>query len=207
MRSESSRGRSSAEESTNGSEERSTSAPRADTTKIGNKPVSIVVQLRRHGRRWLLVLVGVAVFALEVAQFAHATSAALGAAQESEAECSLATLNGAFIMQAQGIAVGGSVPGPFGYASISTYDGKGNTHATYSGSWNGMIRRNQTLTGTYTVDADCTGTKTVELGGGAVSHYDMFLSPNGNMYSLVQTDAGVIVTAIFYRVPLRSSDN
>ena len=165
------------------------------------------MQLRKNSRSWLLVMVGVAVLALGVTQLANATSAALGAAPGSEAHCSLATLNGTYIMQAQGIAVGGPAPGPFGYASISTYNGKGDTHATYSGSFNGVIRRNQALTGTYTVDADCTGTKTVELGGGVVSHYDMFLSPNGNMYSLVQTDSGVIVTAIFYRVPPRSSDN
>jgi len=152
-------------------------------------------------------MVGIAVLALGVAQVASVTSSALGAGPGSETECSLASLNGTYIMQAQGIALGGAAPGPFGYASVSTYDGKGSTHATYSGSWNGVIRRNQVLTGTYTVNTDCTGTKTVDLGGGAVSHYDIFLSPSGNMYSLAQTDPGVVVTAIFYRVTPRSTDN
>jgi hypothetical protein len=196
-----------AEESGEGNDERSTSAHNADTTEIGKKTGSVLMQLRRPSRSWLLVLVGIAVLALGVTQVASVTSTALGAAPGAEAQCSLATLNGTYIMQAQGIALGGPAPGPFGYASISTYDGKGGTKATYSGSFNGVIRRNQALTGTYTVAADCTGTKTVELGGGVVSHYDMFLSPNGSMYTLVQTDSGVIVTAVFYRVPMRSSDN
>jgi len=57
------------------------------------------------------------------------------------------------------------------------------------------------LTGTYTVNADYTGTETAELGGGIVAHYDNFLSPDGNMYTAVQTDSGVVVTEIFYRAP------
>jgi hypothetical protein len=117
------------------------------------------MQLRRHSRRWLLVMVGIAVLALGVTQVASVTSSALGAAPGSEAQCSLATLNGTYIMQAQGVALGGPAAGPFRYAYVSTYDGKGAAHATYSGSWNGVIRRNQVLTGTYTVNADCTGTK------------------------------------------------
>jgi hypothetical protein len=133
--------------------------------------------------------------------------AAVGAAPGSGARCSLATLNGTYIMQAQGVALGGPAPGPFGYASISTYDGKGGTHATYSGSFDGVILRNQLLTGTYTVNEDCTGTETADLAGGVVAHYDNFLSPAGNMYTSVQTDSGVVVTEIFYRVPQRSNDS
>jgi hypothetical protein len=132
-------------------------------------------------------------------------SAALAAAPGLGARCSLATLNGTYIMQAQGIQVGGNAPGPFGYASISTYDGKGGTRATYSGSFNGFILRNQLLTGTYTVNADCTGTETADLGGGVLAHYDNFLSPTGNMYTAVQTDSGVVVTEVFYRAPLHSN--
>jgi hypothetical protein len=160
------------------------------------------MHIRRCGGRSVVVGLSLLVLALGVTQATHASSGQLWARAESEPGCSLATLNGTYIMQAQGIGVGGPAPGPFGYASVSTYDGQGGTQATYSGSWNGVIRRNQVLTGTYTVNADCTGTKTVELGGGAVSHYDTFLSPSGNMYTLVQTDSGVIVTALFYRVPL-----
>jgi len=57
------------------------------------------------------------------------------------------------------------------------------------------------LTGTYTVNADCTGTETAELRGGIVAHSDNFLSPDGNMYTAVQTDSGVVVTEVFYRAP------
>src|SRR2546421_8655928 len=110
-----SRGTSAAQES--GNEQRSTSAHRADTTKSANEPGSVLMQVRRHSRRWLLVMVGVAVLALGVTQLASATSAGLGAAPGSEAHCSLATLNGTYIMQAQGIAVGGPAQAPFGYAS------------------------------------------------------------------------------------------
>src|SRR5579864_3962877 len=105
-----SRGRS-AEESGNGKEERSSSVPGADTTQIGNQPGGILVQLRRHSRRTLLVMVGIAVLALGATQVASVTSSALGAAPGSEAQCSLATLNGTYIMQAQGVALGGPAAG------------------------------------------------------------------------------------------------
>jgi hypothetical protein len=151
-------------------------------------------------------MVGVAILVLGVTQAASAANATLGA-PGSESRCSLATLNGTYIMQAQGIGLGGPAPGPFGYASISTYDGRGSTRATYSGSFNGVILRNQLLTGTYTVNADCTGTETADLGGGVLAHYDNFLSTTGNMYTSVQTDSGVIVTEVFYRLPLHANDN
>jgi hypothetical protein len=159
------------------------------------------MQLRRLGGRWLAVVMGAAVLVLVASLAASAALAAPGLG----ARCSLATLNGTYIMQAQGIQVGGNAPGPFGYASISSYDGKGGTRATYSGSFNGFVLRNQLLTGTYTVNADCTGTETADLGGGVVAHYDNFLSPNGNMYTAVQTDSGVVVTEVFYRAPFHSN--
>jgi hypothetical protein len=161
----------------------------------------MLMQLRRRTRRWPAVVFSVAVLGLGATLVANSALAAPGLG----ARCSLATLNGTYIMQAQGIQVGGNAPGPFGYASISTYDGKGGTTATYSGSFNGFILRDQSLTGTYTVNADCTGTETAELGGGVVAHYDNFLSPTGNMYTAVQTDSGVVVTEVFYRVPLHSN--
>ena len=61
--------------------------------------------------------------------------------------------------------------------------------------------------GRYTVNGDCTGTETADLGGGVLAHYDNFLSPDGSMYTAVQTDAGVVVTEVFHRVPLHSNDD
>jgi hypothetical protein len=64
--------------------------------------------------------------------------------------------------------------------------------------------RNQFGTGTYTVNANCTVTETDNLGGGAFAHYDGFLSPDGNLITFVETDTGMIVSAVMYRVPLHS---
>jgi hypothetical protein len=147
------------------------------------------------------VVISVGVLVMGITQ---AVSAAPGSSG-SPGRCSLASLNGTYLMATQGLEIGGTTPGPFGYASISIYDGKGSVKSTYSGSFNGVILRNQVLTGTYTVNSDCTATETDNLGGGVLAHYDEFLSPDGNLVTTVQTDPGIILPAVMYRVPKDST--
>jgi hypothetical protein len=177
-------------------------AQNAGTAQSQTETRKVLMQLRRRWGKWLaVVIVGVGVLVLGITQ---AAGAVLAATPGTGARCSLATFNGTYIMNTQGIEIGGATPGPFAYAAISVYDGKGCTQGTFSGSFNGVIVRNQFGTGTYTVNADCTVTETDNLGGGAFAHYDGFLSPDGNLITFVETDTGMIVSAIMHRVPPHS---
>jgi hypothetical protein len=108
------------------------------------------------------------------------------------------------MMGAQGTVISGGPSGPFGYAAMQAYDGKGGTKGVLSASFNGEILSGQTFTGTYTVKPDCTGTETDYVGGVAIGQYDEFLSPDGNLVTLSQTDQGSVLSGVMYRVALRS---
>jgi hypothetical protein len=55
----------------------------------------------------------------------------------------------------------------------------------------GEVARNETFSGTYTVNEDCTGTSTYTDG----THYDEFIAPDGSMLTFVQTDPGFVTAA------------
>lgn len=81
--------------------------------------------------------------------------------------CSLASLQGTYgfhntgFFQQGGTSVASS---PFTTVGIITADGAGNLSGTATASQNGNINQSSTITGTYTVNADCTGT--LFTGGG-----------------------------------------
>src|SRR5215472_2267267 len=90
-----------------------------------------------------------------------ATALALGIAPKAKADgigCSNATLKGTFAFTSTGfITAPPSIAGPVAEVGTQTFDGKGNTTATATLSSNGTIFQ-LTITGTYTVKPDCTGT-------------------------------------------------
>jgi hypothetical protein len=160
------------------------------------------MQLRKNGGKSLAVVIGVGALVLGISQ---AASAAMTAAPDALARCSLATLNGTYTMAAHGVQIGGSTGTPFAFAAMQTFDGKGGTKGIYSASFNGGIVRGQTFTGKYTVKPDCTGTEMDDLGGGNQGTYDEFLSPDGNLVTVVETDNGSVMSGVMHRVPLQPS--
>src|SRR5215467_8898566 len=96
---------------------------------------------------------------------------ALGLAPLAEAEaktCSNATIKGAFARTDQGFVIpSNSAPMPLAGRSLMTFDGNGRWMATGYGSLNGTQFPPTTSTGTYTVNADCTG------------HYEPDIAPPG----------------------------
>jgi hypothetical protein len=78
-------------------------------------------------------------------------------------ECSNASLQGAYGGYAWGIAVPAGTPG----VSLirSTYDGNGHNLATLTRNDNGIVTHLDSIPGTYTVNADCTGTIFPGFGG------------------------------------------
>lgn len=83
-----------------------------------------------------------------------------------------------------------------------TYDGLGNTVATFTLNVNGNVQTNTDVTGTYTINSDCTGTS-VEAG----AHYSFVVSPDGNTTIWMETDAGTVVSGAKVRLRPTSSDD
>lgn len=51
-----------------------------------------------------------------------------------------------------------------------------------------------TFTGTYTVNADCTGSATINIEGGGELHRDIVVIDNGREVRALSTDPGTVVT-------------
>jgi hypothetical protein len=107
------------------------------------------------------------------------------AKDETEAaKCSEATLDGTYLFAADGVAIKGNEQLPFSYAGYEVFDGNGKVNQVISLNINGKkVIRNETISGTYTVKADCTGSSTYSDG----TRYDDYIAPDGSMLTFVQT--------------------
>ena len=117
------------------------------------------------------------------------------AKDESEAaKCSEATLDGTYLFAADGVAIKGNEQLPFAYAGYEVFDGQGKVNQVYTLNINGKkVIRNDRISGTYSVEADCTGTATYADG----TREDHFIAPDGSEFTFVQTHPKSIVTASF----------
>jgi hypothetical protein len=109
------------------------------------------------------------------------------------AKCSEATLDGTYLFAADGVAIKGNDQLPFANAGYEVFDGNGKVKAVFTQNVNGEITRNESISGTYTVEADCTGTATYSDG----TRYDQFIAPDGSELTFVQTHPKRLVTASF----------
>jgi hypothetical protein len=137
----------------------------------------------------LLLLVGVVVGAL--------TTVGAGYAKDedaSRAECSEATLHGTYPFAFDGVEIKGNNDQlPFAIAGYAVFDGNGKEKSVVSSNFNGEISRREPVSGTYTVKGDCTGTLTFADG----SQIDMFIAPDGSMFTFVQTKPSELVGSGF----------
>jgi surface antigen len=130
-----------------------------------------------------------------LALMAFSAALATEAVKAEEALCPLenATLHGTYVLYGTGTRVG---VGPIAAVGEFTSDGKGNTKATYTASVNGTIHEGVTVTGVYTVSADCTGTLAESDG----SHYHLVVAPNGRNVSWIRTDPGFATSGTVVRL-------
>lgn len=85
-----------------------------------------------------------------------------GQARAGEAEpCTMATLDGSYGLLQRGTLIG---LGPFASIGLAVFDGKGAWTLTDTVSVNGNISTSQGQ-GSYSINADCTGTLVLNLGG------------------------------------------
>jgi hypothetical protein len=110
----------------------------------------------------------------------------------SRAKCSEATLEGTYLLAYNGVEIkGNNDQRPFALAGYDVYDGNGKVKTVFSSNFNGEVTRNETLSGTYSVKADCTGTLTFEDG----TRFDVFIAPDGSKFMFVQTKPSELVAA------------
>ena len=167
------------------------------TTSSGFECRSETVQLKKRVAIWAGILLGAGVVTIGVLQLGVAAAAS----PSGQAQCSLATVHGNYLFQAQGMQIGGPLAGPLAYAGQVTYDGRGHAlKGVYSISYNGTIYRNQVFTGVYSLNADCTGSETDDLGGGSFAHFDLFVAPDGSIIAFAATDPGGVESLMRTRV-------
>src|SRR4051812_13543525 len=93
------------------------------------------------------------------------------------AGCGAQTLTGRYAYAFSGFKTQGDTAAqrtPFAQAGHEVYDGKGAVSGNATGSYNGTIVRLK-YTGTYTINADCSGSVTTTDDRGEAAHYDVFV--------------------------------
>ena len=110
------------------------------------------------------------------------------------AKCSEASLHGTYPFAFDGVQItGNNEQVPFAIAGYGIFDGNGKEKSVASTNFNGEVTRNESVSATYTVKADCTGTLTFADG----SQIDLFIAPDGSMFTFVQTKPSELVGSGF----------
>jgi hypothetical protein len=91
--------------------------------------------------------------------------------------------------------------GPVAEVGAQTFDGKGGTAATATLSSDGTILQ-LAITGTYTVNPDCTGTFTLQVVSPFQATIDVFfvIDNGGDEFQAMETNPGFVITRIGRRL-------
>jgi len=118
-------------------------------------------------------------------------------AKADDKGCSNASLQGTYGYTSIGtITSPPDIAGPIAEVGAQTFDGRGNTTATATLSSNGTIFP-LTITGTYTVNSDCTGTFTLQVAPFGITVDVLFVIDDGwNEFRAIETDAGFVITRV-----------
>ncbi len=117
--------------------------------------------------------------------------------------CSNATLKGTYAFGTVGWVISGGTTAPVSVAGFNQFNGAGTGTGVFTANINGVVVNSNTpSTLTYTINADCTGT-VVANSAGRLTHLNVYVSPSGQGFSVIQTDPGNIIgtTATRLSVP------
>ncbi len=127
-------------------------------------------------------------------------SAAAPKATRTSSSCRNATLKGSYIFYNDGWLVAGGKSKPTSIAGVDNFNGTGTGHSVTTYDANGkVVNANSPSTFTYTIKADCIG-KVVFDTAGSIARFNMYVSPSGHFFSLVETDPGSVGGGLEYRV-------
>ena len=160
----------------------------------GTSMLEAMLQKRRTNVRTIRI-VGIALVLTAIlmtgGQFRSVPGRFVSVAHAAQTGCSNSSLRGNYGFQIKGTIVG---LGPIGGIALSTFDGVGNFTQTDNVSVNGFpIVPNRPGSGTYNVNADCTGTETLHQGGGQVIHTTFVIAENGKEVFDEVTDPNLVV--------------
>jgi len=115
--------------------------------------------------------------------------------------CSNASLNGTYAYTGSGtIVTPAALAGPFAEVGTQTFDGQGHTTATATASQGGTILQ-FTITGTYTVNPNCTGTLTLQVAPiGITVPVSIVIDNNWNEFQAIETSPGVVITRVGHKL-------
>ena len=127
--------------------------------------------------------------------------------EERQVRCSEAILRGAYAVRGEGYLRGpaGDALLPWAIVSLMNIDVAGSLSNKVSASFNGRIQQN-TVAGSYTVNADCTGTITVILPAPPFQlNFDLVVaeargSDAAVEFYFISTDAGTAITHTARRI-------
>ena len=110
--------------------------------------------------------------------------------------CDASSLKGAYGYRVNGTAYDSQYyTYLFGAVGRLTFDGAGALTGTDTLSADGQILRGRTITGTYTMNSDCTGS-VVLTNSSLTMNFDVVSVNNGSEWDLVQTDSSFILTGV-----------
>jgi hypothetical protein len=111
--------------------------------------------------------------------------------------CSNASLRGTYVFTLHGqIFLGDGSTLTINGVAKQTFDGNGNFRQVDAVATNGIMTPGwRPGSGTYSVNADCTGTQTIVVSGIPDVHLQFVIAQSGNRIHQVVTDAGIATTA------------
>ena len=109
--------------------------------------------------------------------------------------CSVMSLQGSYSLAVNGFFYDlDGLQGVYSSAGLAVADGAGGITGVDTVNIDGTPTRNRQFTGTYTVNANCTGTMNLkDSSGNAISNMDMVIATGGKDVALVDYDPNLIL--------------
>ena len=154
------------------------------------------------GRRRRLAVVASAcvLTAAGALALAGTASASSTARTTSASSCSNATLNGTYSYAYEGWSVAKGASTPSATAGFDHFNGAGTSTGVTTFTANGVVENNNTPdSSTYTLSANCTGTVVFNIAG-SIARFNIYASPSGKSFRIIQTDPGSVQAGTETRV-------
>ncbi len=107
-------------------------------------------------------------------------------------DCTPKTLAGQYIFLGRGFIEPLAPTAQRVHSGVYVFDGVADVLGKETSSRRGIVTREQKLTGTYTLNPDCTGSMTmISLVDPKLrTHYDIFVTDDGRKANMIRTDPG-----------------
>ena len=115
---------------------------------------------------------------------------------QGNATCTDLGVKANYGFQDTGLVVGS---GPIALTGRLTLDGNGGAKGSQSGTQAGAVVTNVPLSGSYSVNSDCTGSATLTPQGGVATNFNFVLVNGGKTVLAIDTDATTVITGTLKR--------